>query len=404
MTGATLPAADWAHDPRLARLVAALTADGGAVRYVGGAVRDTIAGLAVSDIDLATPLEPADVVARIEAAGIKAVPTGIAHGTITAVVENRPFEVTTLRRDLATDGRRATVAFATDWREDAARRDFTINALYADPQSGEISDYFGGIDDLAVGRVRFIGDAATRIAEDHLRILRFFRFHARFGKGPPDAEALAAVSAMAETMRGLSRERIAAELLSLLALNDPRATIGLMIDNGIFASIVPEIDTASLDRLSTLIANERAAHNAPDAVLRLIALGPLDSDKAEGMAERLKLSTAHRRRARLARDVAIDRQVDPRHLAYRIGNEGARDAWLLSEDPAAAAGALAQLDRWTPPRLPLKGGMIVARGVTPGPDVARLLAEAERRWVAEDFPDASRARAILDQLLDESCQ
>lgn len=404
MTGATLPAAEWTRDPRLARLVAALSAAGGDVRYVGGAVRDTLAGLAVSDVDLATPLEPREVVARLEAAGIKAVPTGIAYGTVTAVVEGKPFEVTTLRRDVATDGRRATVAFATDWRDDAVRRDFTINALYADPQTGEISDYTGGCEDLEAGRVRFIGDAATRIDEDHLRILRFFRFHARFGKGPPDAEALAAVSAKATTMRALSRERVASELLRLLALDDPRATIVLMIDQGIFAPIVPDIDAESIARLDRLIANEHASDSEPDAVLRLIALGPVAPDEAVAMMSLLKLSTAIRRRARLARATIDERSVDPRHLAYRVGLEGVRDAALLSDDSAVEAGALARLEGWKPPRFSIKGGMIVARGVAPGPQVARLLAEAERRWVAEDFPGEERARAILDQLLDEACQ
>ncbi len=404
MTGATLLAADWTRDPRLVRLVAALSADGGEVRYVGGAVRDTIAGLAVSDVDLATPLEPVDVVARLKAADIKAVPTGIAHGTVTAVIEGKPFEVTTLRRDVATDGRRATVAFATDWRDDAARRDFTINALYADPQSGEISDYFGGIDDLAAGRVRFIGDAAARIDEDHLRILRFFRFHARFGEGAPDEQALAAVVAKAETMRALSRERIASEVLRLLAFEDPRATLDLMVGHRIFAPIVPEIDAASLARLDTLMANERAAGNTADGVLRLIALAPLDPDEAAAMVGGLKLSTANRRRARLARAAAAELSDDPRHLAYRVGIEAARDGWLLSDNPSGASQALARLEGWPPPHLPLKGGMIVARGVAPGPLVAQLLAEAERRWVAEDFPDEDRARAILDQLLEESRQ
>jgi poly(A) polymerase len=404
MTATKLPAADWTRDPRLARLVAALTAEGGAVRYVGGAVRDTIAGLPVSDVDLATPLEPVEVVARLKAADIKAVPTGIAHGTVTAIVAGKPFEVTTLRRDVATDGRRATVAFATDWRDDAARRDFTINALYADPHNREIRDYFGGLDDLAAGRIRFIGDAAARIEEDHLRILRFFRFHARFGKGEPDEQALASVVAKAETMRALSRERIASELLRLLVVDDPRATLELMVGHGIFAPIVPEIDVASLTRLDMLMANERASVCVADNVLRLIALAPLDPDEAAAMVAGLKLSTACRRRARLARAAAAELSSDPRHLAYRIGREAARDGWLLSGDPLGASRALARLEGWQPPHLPLKGGMIVARGVVAGPLVARLLAEAERRWVAEDFPNQARAREILDQLLEESFQ
>ncbi len=404
MKAAMLPAADWTRDPRLARLVAALSADGGAVRYVGGAVRDTIAGLVASDVDLATPLEPVEVIARLEAANIKAVPTGIAHGTVTAVVEGKPFEVTTLRRDVATDGRRATVAFATDWRDDAARRDFTINALYADPQSGAISDYFGGLDDLAAGRVRFIGDAAARIDEDHLRILRFFRFHARFGKGAPDEQALAAVVAKAETMRALSRERIASEVLRLLAFDDPRTTIEVMVGHCIFAPIVPEIDAASLARLDTLIANERASGAKADGVLRLIALAPIAPDEAASMVARLKLSSANQRRAKCARMAGARLSEDPRHLAYRLGIEAARDGWLLSGDRSAATQALGRLDGWTPPKLPIRGGMIVSRGIAAGPLVAQFLAEVESRWVAEDFPDDTRAREILDQLLEESFQ
>ena len=194
----------------------------GNARYVGGAVRDTLLGLEVKDIDLATPLVPADVMARLDAAKIGHVPTGIAHGTITAILKGGPVEITTLRHDVSTDGRRATVAFASEWQDDAARRDFTINALYADPATGEISDFFGGLDDLKARRVRFIGDARERIREDHLRILRYFRFQARFGSQPADAESENACAELAATLKGLSRERIGMEMLNLLALPSPR--------------------------------------------------------------------------------------------------------------------------------------------------------------------------------------
>jgi len=246
--------------------------------------------------------------------------------------------VTTLRRDVATDGRRATVRFSTDWREDAARRDFTINALYADPATRRVTDFFGGLADLAEGRVRFIGDADRRIDEDHLRILRFFRFHARFGQGAPDAEALAAVTAKATTMRSLSQERLAGELLRLLALPDPRGTVLLMIERGIFAAIIPEFDTASHDRLARLIASERACDLAIDPVRRLIAMAPVDAAKAVALATRLKVSTAIRRRFRCARTEPLDRTADPRHLAYAIGIEGARDRWLLAPTPMMQPG------------------------------------------------------------------
>src|SRR5438067_2415966 len=224
MGGMTLlPPADWRDRPGLARLVAALGA--GNARIVGGAVRDTLLGIETADIDLATPHDPRTVIKLLEAAGIKAVPTGIDHGTITAVSRDEVYEVTTLRRDVTTDGRRATVAFTDDWREDAARRDFTINALSAAPESGEVHDYFGGVDDIRVGLVRFIGDPLARIAEDHLRILRFFRFHARFGQGRPDPAGLEACAARANDLMALSRERIAQELLKLLAVREPVPTV-----------------------------------------------------------------------------------------------------------------------------------------------------------------------------------
>src|SRR5688572_9867228 len=215
-----LPEAPWRRRRGLPRLLRALGAAKGETRFVGGCVRDTLLDVEVNDIDLATRILPDRVMAKLQAAGIKAVPTGLAHGTVTAVANGRAVEVTTLRRDVATDGRRATIAYTENWQEDAARRDFTINALSADPASGEIFDYFGGIPDLKARRVRFIGDPLTRIAEDHLRILRFFRFHALFGAGEPDAAGLAACATRANDLMALSRERISDELLKLLGLAD----------------------------------------------------------------------------------------------------------------------------------------------------------------------------------------
>jgi poly(A) polymerase len=249
MAEAHLPATGWTRREDLAALVTALDPAGeGLVRYVGGAVRDTLLGLAVKDIDMATPLEPHAVIERLTAAGIRSVPTGLAHGTVTALTAGGPVEITTLRRDVSTDGRHATVAFSQDWREDAARRDFTINALYADPRDLTVHDYFGGLDDLAARRLRFIGDAEQRIREDYLRILRYFRFQARFGSLPADAAAEAACSALAPGLEGLSRERIASELLLLLALPDPAATVLRMADLGVLAVILPEADAAALPR------------------------------------------------------------------------------------------------------------------------------------------------------------
>ena len=236
-----LDAAKWRKKRGMTRLLAALGADEGLTRYVGGAVRDDLLGLPVNDVDLATRIEPDEVIRRLEKARIKAVPTGIDHGTITAVSDGHPFEITTLRRDVSTDGRRATVAFTDDWKEDAARRDFTINALSADPMTGEIFDYFGGLDDLEQRHVRFIGDPLQRIAEDHLRILRFFRFHARFGRASRTPRRSMPAPQRANDLMALSRERIADELLKLLGLPDPSSTVGSCSSADILKPVLPEI-------------------------------------------------------------------------------------------------------------------------------------------------------------------
>ncbi|MBW6525960.1 CCA tRNA nucleotidyltransferase [Sphingomonas sp. RHCKR7] len=386
MGGVTLPDAAWRSRPGLAALEQALDAAGGHARYVGGAVRDTLLGLDVADIDLATPYVPEEVVRRLEGAGIRAVPTGIAHGTVTAVSQGTVVEVTTLRRDVATDGRHAVVAFAEDWREDAARRDFTINALYADPVSGAIVDHFGGLDDLAARRVRFIGEPHRRIAEDHLRILRFFRFHARFGD-TIDAAGLAACVDRANDLMALSRERVAAELLKLLVAPGAVAVVRLMHDRGIFRPVLPEIDRDGVARLAALADRERDAGVAPDPVRRLAALLPRAA--AEGVGARLKLSNADRRRLVQAGAGAGDEGA--RALGYRVGTASALDRLLLAgADPAP-------LSAWTPPALPIGGGTLVARGLTRGPEVARVLRRVEDRWIAEDFPDAARAEAIADE-------
>jgi poly(A) polymerase len=361
----------------------------GETRLVGGAVRDTLSGQAVKDIDLATRLAPEEVLARLEKARIKAVPTGMAHGTITAILSSGPVEVTTLRRDVSTDGRRATIAYTDDWREDAARRDFTINALYADPETGELFDYFGGADDLTAGQVRFIGEPLQRIAEDHLRILRFFRFHTRFGKGAPDPASLAACAARANDLMALSRERIADELVKLLAFPDPAGTVRLMLAHGIFAPVLPEI--VSADGLTALIALE----DAPDPVRRLASLLPADRDRAGAVAKRLKLSKLATKRLVLAAGREPADVENPRALAYRVGLEGAVDRLMLG----GRAAALAELDGWTVPTFPLSGGAIVARGIKAGPEVARLLQATEAQWVAEGFPDAARAESIADEVV-----
>lgn len=397
-----LPDAEWRGREGLARIVAALGAD--AVKIVGGAVRDTLLGHPVTDIDLATPLLPQEVTRRLEAADIKVIPTGIAHGTVTAIASGDRHEITTLRRDVETDGRRATIAFADDWREDAARRDFTINALYADPVTGKVEDWFGGLADLAAGRVRFIGDAAMRIAEDHLRILRFYRFAARFGHGDLDPASHAAVVAARQSLMSLSRERIADELTRILALPDPRPIVRQMAADGIFAVLLPEADADAEAALDRLLTNEGAVGAAPDALRRFAALLPTDPAVAEQVASRLRLST--RQRKHLAA-LAAHRggPLQPvRQLAYRIGIEAARDVHLLAGDRAQAAAAVRSLAGWTNPVLPVKGGDIVARGIAAGPEVARILKAVEADWIAEDFPGPARVAELVDQKIGRSSE
>ena len=395
----TLDAEKWRKKRGVKRLLRALGAEEGLTRYVGGAVRDELLGLPVNDVDLATRIPPDEVIRRLEKAKIKAVPTGIDHGTITAVSDGHVFEVTTLRRDVSTDGRRATVAFTDDWKEDAARRDFTINALSADPLTGELFDYFGGLADLEARRVRFIGDALTRIAEDHLRILRFFRFHARFGEGGPDAEGLEACTRRANDLMALSRERIAGELLRLLGLPDPAPTIRIMVERGIVAPVLPEIDIAGVDRLASLPPRETAAGVEPDGIRRLAALLP--SGIAADVAARLRLSNAQRVRLECIEQSGDHHADDPRALAYRIGIECAIDRLLLAPklDSAVAAERIAILTAWQRPRLPVGGGDLVAAGITAGPQVARMLKRIEERWIAEGFPEDERARAIMAEEL-----
>ena len=375
------------------RLLDALGADEGLTRYVGGAVRDDLLDLPVSDVDLATRLQPEDVVERLEAARIKAVPTGIDHGTVTAVSDGHPYEVTTLRRDIATDGRRATVAFTPDWEEDAARRDFTINALSADPRTGEVFDYFGGLDDLLARHVRFIGDPLKRIAEDHLRILRYFRFHARFGSGEPDEAALDACTKRANDLMALSRERIADELLKLVALPDPSATVAIMLDRQILKPVLPEIADGGLPKLRALIAAEQEARIAPAALRRLAALLPSDPEVAGAVAIRLKLS--NKARKRLVCAARADVSATPEALTYRVGNECAVDRLLL----AGRAEDSVRIAKWHAPRLPVGGSALMARGLPEGPIIARTLRAIEDRWVEAGFPQGDELDSIVAKAL-----
>ena len=384
----TLPPADWTRRDDLARLVAALGA--GNARYVGGAVRDTLLAIPVKDVDIATPLEPQAVMQRLKDAGIQAVPTGIEHGTVTAVLPDGPVEITTLRHDVSTDGRRATVAFASDWQDDAARRDFTINALYADPASGEIYDWFGGLDDLAARRVRFIGDPHQRIREDHLRILRYFRFQARFGSIPADAPSESACAELAATLKGLSRERVGMEMMNLLSLPNPAPTVARMAELGVLEVVLPEADVAAL---AALVDQEAYQNVAPDALRRLAELLPADVQLAEAVASRFRLSGAQKKRLALAaaRDGAA---AEARPLAYRLGIDAALDRLLI------AGADTASLNGWDIPQFPLKGGEIVARGIKAGPEVARVLRQVEAGWMAAGFAD-SVIPALLEAELRE---
>ncbi len=384
---ARLPRAEWTGRADLARLVAVLGREN--LRWVGGAVRDTLLGMAVKDIDGATPLTPAEVITRLKEAGLRSVPTGIDHGTITVLLPDGPVEITTLRKDVSTDGRRATVAFSDDWREDAARRDFTINALYVDPVSLDLFDWFDGLSDLEERRVRFIGDPRERIREDHLRILRYYRFQARFG-ATLDREAETVCAELAPMLKGLSRERVGWELQHLLSVVDPTATVVRMYQQGVLGVVLPEAGDHEIVAFERLVEAERAAGMPPSPIRRLAALLPPEPKAAEQVAARLRLSGAQKKRLAGAADRAMP-PGDARALAYHLGRDEAIDRLLLAgEDPAPLAG-------WDIPVLPLKGGEIVDRGVAAGPEVARILHAVEARWIAERFPGRARVEALLDE-------
>ena len=420
----------WMTAPETRAVIAALTAEGAEVRFVGGCVRDALVGRPVKDVDLATPDRPERVMALIEAAGLKAVPTGLDHGTVTAVSGHRPFEITTLRRDVETDGRRARVAFTDDWVADAARRDLTFNALSCSPD-GRLFDPFGGRADLAAGRVRFVGDPRARICEDYLRLLRFFRFQAHYGRLPPHPKILAVTRELAPRLADLSGERIRAELLRLLEAPDPLPVLDIMIGDGLLESVLPEIaGTAVLASLLQLEVPEAA-----DPVLRLGALLQPGAEEARRVAQRLRLSNAEAAELATlgepeavlgeAAAVLIRGRDDPavRHALsialYRNGSERFRTALtigcarLLSADPNRRAEALAGLaaafavaDSWQQRRFPLAGRDVLALGYSAGPDVGSLLRAVEDWWISEDFaPDRAaclqRLRALSERISPE---
>jgi poly(A) polymerase len=378
----------WLDAPETQTLIAAFDAAGMDFRFVGGVVRDALLGRRVSDIDLATPAAPDAVMRAVSAAGLKAIPTGIAHGTITALVGKRHFEITTLRRDIETDGRHALVAFTGDWREDAARRDFTMNALYAD-RDGRITDFFGGAADALAGRVRFIGDPDRRIAEDALRILRFFRFHAWYGAGNPDPGGLRACAAHAPMIDRLSGERVRDELLKLLRAPDPVPVWRAMLEAGIVAHIAPA--ATRVDDLGRLIVAERELGLAADPLRRLAALvGPA----ADAAALKSTLKLSNRDTDHLASlDALSSLLVWVESGEFGRALYGAEPAWLRDaailahvrsgrpEGPVLAAlqGFIAT---WREPRFPLSGADLTARGVASGPDMGVLLKRLEAWWLA----------------------
>lgn len=393
----TLGPRPWLTAPATMAVFDALEAKGGpgCARVVGGAVRNAVIGAPVGDIDIATQLTPEAVTEALQAAGLKAIPTGLDHGTVTALAHGQTFEITTLRRDVETDGRRAVVAFTTDWVEDAQRRDFTLNALYAD-RDGTLHDPLGiGLADARARRVVFVGEARTRIAEDYLRILRFFRFQAWYGRGEADAEALAACEALRDTLADRPGERISKELLKLLAADDPRSAVGQMAKAGILDVILPPV--GDLHDFEALVEIESEMLFECDPILRLACLLPADQIGVAQAAERLRLSNVERDRLTAAKGQTprITSWMSPREsrravyaLTAPTFHDRIKLAWAKSNRSATAAqwrGLLALCDSWTPPAFPLSGEEVVHAGVPKGPMVGQVLREVEDWWIDHDF-------------------
>jgi poly(A) polymerase len=401
---------DWLHAPALSRALSILNSGGEEARVVGGAARNALMGLALNDIDIATTAPPDEVVRRAAAAGLRAVPTGIDHGTVTLVVDGTPFEVTTLRQDIETFGRKAKVAFGRDWKVDAERRDFTMNALSISAD-GIVHDYVDGRADLEARRVRFIGDPSRRIAEDYLRILRFFRFQASYAQGAPDPAGLHACIVARAGLRTLSRERVRAELMKLLVAPFAVPTLAVMAEAGFATLLLGGV--ALLASFGNMIKVEEVAGVSPDAVRRLGALAVLIAEDVERLRERLRLFNAeHERLASVAdrwwRVSPALGEADARVLLYRLGPDRYLDrvlvAWARAPQGACdpAWRALAALPvRWTAPRFPLKSADLVARGVRRGPALGTALRTAEEAWIAAGFPQDD---AALDRLANDAAR
>jgi len=388
-----LPIQPWMNTPSVRRVMQALGAGAVDVRFVGGAVRNAVMDQPIGDIDIATPDAPGRVMERLLQAGLKAVPTGLAHGTVMAVVDSDTFEITTLRRDTACDGRHAAVEFTGDWHEDAGRRDFTFNAMSL-RLDGALFDDHGGFDDARAGRVRFVGDASDRIQEDYLRILRLFRFFAWYGRVAIDDATIAACTRHAAGLARLSAERIRQELVKLLAAPSPLEAIQAMMQSGVLAQVLPEADGGAT--LRNLLALAPGA----DWLLRLAAL--LGGDDGDGVAARLKFSNADRDRLAALRQPTphIDDHSDPatlRHALYHSGAAPVRDrvllAWARRRGEAGEApwrALLEAVDDWTPKTFPVSGADVLALGVAPGPEVGRILAAAEAWWIGAGFEPGRR--------------
>jgi len=382
-------------------------------RLVGGCVRDAVLGKLAHDIDIATQLVPEAVIAALQAAGIKVVPTGLAHGTVTAIPAGKPVEVTTLRTDVATDGRYAEVVFTDDWLADAQRRDLTMNALYCDAQ-GLVFDPIGsGVDDAKAGRVRFVGDAETRVTEDYLRILRFFRFHAFYGNGALDPVALAACAAHPGGIARLSVERVWMELKRLLAAPDPRVVLAAMAETGVLAAILPEAE--SLEALQHLVEIENSLFLDPEALQRLMALLPRDPTRVAGLVSRLKLSSAEGDRllAWASDQTGVQSYLSAREVRralYWMGTplylDRVRLAWAHDPEPRRTSqwrAMIALASGFVAPRFPVTGEHVLAAGARPGPAIGLILRELERWWVENDFTEdemglVERLKALVQAL------
>jgi poly(A) polymerase len=404
--GRVLRDAPWLGSGPAARVLELLNGEGEEARVVGGAVRNALLNIPIGDIDIATTALPDEVIRRAKAAGIKSVPTGIVHGTVTLVVESQPFEITTLRQDIETFGRKAKVAFGRDWVRDAQRRDFTINALSVGAD-GAVHDHVGGLDDIETRRVRFIGEPDQRIAEDYLRILRFFRMHAAFGAGEPDPDGVLACIRGRAGLAGLSAERVRMEMLKLLVAEGAARAVVAMEDGGLLLALFGGV--AYRGPLTAMIAAERMLGLAADPIRRLGALGVAVTEDAKRLAIRLRLTNDETKALdsmghRWWRLAGMDEATARRRL-YRLGPVRYRERLLLAwaraggDTDAAPWRELATLpERWSAPKFPLRAADFTARGIAQGPALGHVLALAEDAWLAADFPlEQSALSAIADQ-------